>query len=681
MANYTIDSFWIPRLGTPSEIGSSSLVGGWSFETEGLDTFKEAPLTHSTEEFGNDADPMQSSIILVSAPGAVGKSTLARQIAFATGSLYVDLATADPVGANTLSGGLVKSELYGAWQSGSLAMLIDGLDEARLRVTQEAFEAFLSDVVDVSANRAAPTVLLGRTGAVQDAWLYLAEACHDDIAVLEIGYYTPEASVEFAEMKLSSSQPNRQHPTVDRKALGLLLNKLRQQTARDGNRFAGYAPVLEAVAKHVAQERNPSALIARIEGGSQPVTLQTVVRPDILDRERGKLTGLQFTDSSLTDKLYSPDEQLARLVARLYHVPPPELPAMHPEDVETYSHALETWVAEHPFLDGSSGTSSAVFDAILSTRALQTSSASVMALQRQLERGVAANPFLYEFCLDQATFIQPEHIGIIYASLRASLSVGDTANLLVVGDEDAVDEETLRAEVELTLTRRDQEKTHVLKFETEQVGTICLGSQVEDVDVVAPHARVEIGPGSEAVLIAPINVQCADLSISTEKVIVESPSEREANAVALQAERFSGAQVSSVPIIQGSVTLSASWPGVDTYPWTSFATERSHPDDPQLDEALRRFRKFVITFRSHKFRGLARVRQKIEHQRMTKGTGQAVLDFMVKERVLSRDGSRYFLDVHRLAELADTTYADCMASRFGAKATAFVRRALEDAAE
>ena len=134
---------------------------------------------------------MQSSIILVSAPGAVGKSTLARQIAFATRSLYVDLATADPVGANTLSGGLAKSGLYEAWQSGSLAMLIDGLDEARLRVTQEAFEAFLSDVVEISAGRAVPTVLLGRTGAVQDAWLFLTDQCGDGIAVLEIGYYEP----------------------------------------------------------------------------------------------------------------------------------------------------------------------------------------------------------------------------------------------------------------------------------------------------------------------------------------------------------------------------------------------------------------------------------------------------------------------------------------------------------
>ena len=43
MEHYTIDEFWIPRLDGASPIASSSLACGWSFETEGLDTFKEAP--------------------------------------------------------------------------------------------------------------------------------------------------------------------------------------------------------------------------------------------------------------------------------------------------------------------------------------------------------------------------------------------------------------------------------------------------------------------------------------------------------------------------------------------------------------------------------------------------------------------------------------------------------------
>ncbi len=189
--DHTIEKFWKPRLNV-NRVTTASLIRGWSFENRGLDTFTEAPLELSTE-FGSDDDPERSSILLVSAPGVVGKSTLARQIAFATGAVYLDLAKADPVGANTLSVGLTKSGLFPHWEAQTTAVLIDGLDEARLRVTQEAFEAFLSDIAEISKNRNVPTVLFGRTGAIQDAWLVL-KIDDADVSVLEIGYYGPEAS-------------------------------------------------------------------------------------------------------------------------------------------------------------------------------------------------------------------------------------------------------------------------------------------------------------------------------------------------------------------------------------------------------------------------------------------------------------------------------------------------------
>jgi hypothetical protein len=221
MTDLTIDDFWKTRIAV-APINGAALVRGWSFESDGLDTYKEAPLAINTElsELGEEKT---SSILLISAPGAVGKSTLARQIAFATGAVYIDLAKADPVGGNTLSGGLVKSGLYSAWESQTTAVLIDGLDEARFRVTQEAFEAFLSDVAQLAKGRKVPTVLFGRTGAIQDTWLLLNGA---KAAVLEIGYYGPEASIDFANAQLRAIRPNSQHAEAERRAITLLLPAL-----------------------------------------------------------------------------------------------------------------------------------------------------------------------------------------------------------------------------------------------------------------------------------------------------------------------------------------------------------------------------------------------------------------------------------------------------------------------
>jgi hypothetical protein len=62
---------------------------------------------------------------------------------------------------------------------------------------------------------------------------------------------------------------------------------------------------------------------------------------------------------------------------------------------------------------------------------------------------------------------------------------------------------------------------------------------------------------------------------------------------------------------------------------------------------------------------------------MTKGTGQAVLDLLIKEGILSLRDTMYFLDPKRLGTQTGATYAECMARQFGPKTIAFVKRALE----
>lgn len=96
----------------------------------------------------------------------------------------------------------------------------------------------------------------------------------------------------------------------------LILSRLREQTESEGDRFAGYVPVLQAVADHVAAGKNPAALVAQLETGDQLVTLLTVAAT-ILDRERSKLETLVFENPKVKDDLYRPDEQLSYLAILL----------------------------------------------------------------------------------------------------------------------------------------------------------------------------------------------------------------------------------------------------------------------------------------------------------------------------------------------------------------------------
>ena len=135
--------------------------------------------------------------------------------------------------------------------------------------------------------------------------------------------------------------------------------------------------------------------------------------------------------------------------------------------------------------------------------------------------------------------------------------------------------------------------------------------------------------------------------------------------------------MAAVPVVRGNVSLSTSWPGVRGYPWTGFATDPSPVSDPRINEALRRLRKFAIAFRSHSKGNLARYRAKLDHARMTKGSGKAILNLLLSEEILSISGNMYVLDPDKLATHVGTNYTDCMTRRFSERTIQFVQRALQ----
>ena len=685
MHSLTIKNFWCERLPSSDERGDLP-VPGWSRPEQGLGAFTEAPVGLS--ELSTDAELRTAVVILVSAPGAVGKSTLARQIAVTTGAAYVDLAEAAPVGANTLTGGLVKAGLYDAWTSKTVAILLDGLDEARLKVTQGAFDAFIEDVATSSRQRSIPTIMFGRTGAVEEVWLRLQDLQCPSV-VVEIGYYDEDSALQFAEAWLHLLAKNnrdymnthRNYMLVQHKALSAILRRLREQTELDGRRFAGYAPVIQAVAMQVAKERNPAALLATLEKGEQPVTLRSVA-DEIMDRERSKLDRLPLQNLFLKDKLYNSSERLARLVAKVLGTPPRGivLPFMNPHDTAIYDEAITLWANDHPFLvPGRNAPSTAVFDAVIMVAALSNSLTRDQAVARELARGGAANPFLAALHpaigIARQGELHPEQVGLLYASLRAGLSLGDVATL-EVEDLDDADDDSLEASVIISVRRREDEQPTVARFTTTQVGSLKLGAQVEDVEIDVSHATVEIGTRQEATLVSPVVVKCAKLVLAANTLVIEPATSDRLNAAALEADECVSS-VATVPIVRKDVRLSVAWPDSEAYPWTSFAASRSPVEDSGLAEGLRRLRKFVISFRSHNKKQLARYHEKIEGRRMIKGSGKKILEALIEDGVLNRNGPMYFLDTDQLSRTLDLSYVKAAASEFSEKAVDFVSRALE----
>ena len=364
--------------------------------------------------------------------------------------------------------------------------------------------------------------------------------------------------------------------------------------------------------------------------------------------------------------------------AQTYGAPPPA-PAIQigHKDGQIYEQALKSWVPEHPFLSGGGSSPSSVFEAAIAAHALSQSASAAAALHRELLRGAAANPFLSVFYPSgDNEHLPAEHIGIVYASARARLTLGETATLCVVDNSASMLEgEDLQAVVEISLICDGQERV-VLDCMTDKTGVLTIGSHLADADIVLPHGAIEIGLGKEVALVAPLSIECDVLSIDAANLVVEAP-KRDADAVVFLRTPHFHASTSPLLVVRNNVEFVASWPNARAYPWTSFAGEIDESDDTQVRDGLRRLRKFVTAFRAHGREKLGRFRAKIESPRMTKGTGADVLEALVREGILTLDGKWYILNADALGDKLGINYVDCHAYRFGGAAMDFVRRAID----
>jgi hypothetical protein len=612
--SYTIQDFWIPRFSRVSKPNVQPALAGWTVEPKPNPSFVEADL-----ELRQGFDDLNAPVWFIAAPGAVGKSTLAREISARTGAVYLDLAQAETVAGNYLTGGLVKNGLLDAWRANGTAVLIDALDEARLRVTLNSFDDFLSDVAELARERPFPTIVLGRVGIVEEAWLLLADKGFQ-CPIFDIDFFDEPRARQFilaALGRLSLKKGNEalasglgSHRKVYEDATAAFVKGLQYVAASDGGRFSGYAPVLEAVATVLSGVTNPASLRGVVDDALQGQVLEHLT-DRILHREAAKLR--EQLPSTIPDstksQLYGPEEQLERLSAIVYGVNVPiVVPGLRSQDAAAYDAAVSAFIPQHPFLDGTGRQASgAVFGALLNAHALFTKSPEMIkAAERHAGSGpYTPNPFLIDFYLDRAQqgspveiSVPPEHVVALYESVRARATAKEIVRLSVEGDDehDAADVEIQTSQVEGRASDR-----HIL-LRTSQAGVLRFGRQVNSVFVDAPQIDVVVGSGGPVEIIAPVSINVARLSFDTPEIVVSSSSDATGNgetaAVVLEAAALVESKISRVPVVRKGAVFSVSWPGASSYPWVQFAATAKTDEGKDVHDALLRLRKLVLALRT-----------------------------------------------------------------------------------
>ena len=159
MSELELAGFWRTRF-TGAASQAESKLEGWKSSATSPDGFVEPKLKIL------EGDPHTARILIIAAPGAVGKSSYARALAAATNSVVVDLAATAPLGGHFFTGALSNAFDAAALvqvATGRIGLIVDALDEAQMRAGPKGYEAGLDDLACLTlTDKALPAVLLGR---------------------------------------------------------------------------------------------------------------------------------------------------------------------------------------------------------------------------------------------------------------------------------------------------------------------------------------------------------------------------------------------------------------------------------------------------------------------------------------------------------------------------------------
>ena len=618
------------------------------------------------------------AVILISAVGATGKTALAQNMARETGMPILDLAKHKPVGDNTLSGLILQSfeiadvsAVLAGIAQGSYGVLVDGIDEGRSKTTEKNFEAFLDDIAKLCKQSSHTSFLLfGRTQIVQDAWAYLGDRGVPTALITISPFALADAKKYVDEFTQGLASP---HATFYTQARDAIISKLAKAFCHDSGSdgkaflsFMGYPPVLDAIVTLLTQEKNYHKLLESLaapEGSNVEVSLLHSITTYILTRERQEkvlpnivaplLDGVpREIAAPATAKAFSVREQSARLVAYCLKKTIPHPITGQSSIDDKYEESVAPFLEEHPFLAGTEFRN-AVFEAVAVANLMtQPSAAEAELLQQYL--GSHKHSYHLVYMLDAITEdhrVGAEYLSALLSAAMEFRSVHAMVELRVEGPtfDETLDEPgaTVEAAVEIEIfLGPNQDSAKVFSFSTtiSLTGHVSLGPKLAVAFITVP-CSVTLQAPNELELASPLEVRAREIFIEATGLILR-PGIHDTNQheVVLEAHRIHS-RLQTIACNSVPLTLSTSDGAGLPYPAAQYYKKSSQPPaDPLMRQKYLRLRRILMEFASHSKGGLAKYRDKIEHERVLRNAvGRAVLDSLVLKNIIELKGRMYHL--------------------------------------
>ena len=648
-----------------------------SFETE-PDKYQEPNLSVQGLDCVN-----QPKLVLISAAGAVGKSTLTEYLSAKTGMPVLDLALNKPVGDCTLTGILAEvydfSEVKRAIESGNQGILIDALDEGYMKVSDEAFFSFIDDLLKYTNGTAqsTPFILLGRTNIIQivkdELFRRKLEILH-----LKIDPFTENQAKEFLYRHIIGEEKGKyQSPykeTVDYliKSIQGFFKSQGQIDQTTYENFIGYAPVLLAIVELLSGQNKENATTNFIailndlkKQNSKNVQLLIDLIEKILDREHQKVQNqlIKLISTKYSEHIqeeakrcYSIEEQCVRLMTWSFGFEESICDIPDENFKLKYEEGLKSFFEEHPFLTNG-GLNNVVFESYVLATVAASEKYAFLA-EDYLNNGkfktsFALYPIMTKIIRDKNLIPPQSFFAPIYGSLTSQ------SPELLMTEVDISEAEGDR--VTVSFKNENLNIDDEIEFKTGSSNEFNIGDYIGN-STISGGFNI-LFSAQHLHICAPMKMECEVIKLaSSDLTLTKGTSSDQSIVIVCEKMDIENKDGGIVEIKNpDDIKPIIYCPVKPSYPISLFHKEEPYKKDDPNYEKYQKLRGIIQQFRAHgKGRGnWAKKRDKI-YRRYAYGVGRDTLNALLNAGILYVDRHLYKMNTEKLRDKLHLTYDEML---------------------
>ena len=624
------------------------------------------------------ASTLNPKFILFSAPGATGKSSLAKYIAYKNRAIYWDLSKVK-IGTNSFAGSILSavgapkySSFINDLNEAKALLVIDAFDEAEVISGRKMISSFLSEIdMNLMEQTSASVFLLARTETAQ----YIASYCAESgISVVhyEIGFFQESSAKSFITKKALGA--NKAPTPADEECINTYYDTIRKNISdEESTSFLGYAPVLQAIAKHIQIAPNRARMISELLHQKDCASIIITIMQDLLAREKEEKVIPAFIERCQEEHpefsnwniVYSQEEQLVRIVQYLLFESTDYsnyvIDEMPPQLVNDYQELLNAFLPQHPFVrnafkDGKTEgyldfTGPAFRDYTLSMIIIDKAHSELASMYFEEAHGQSHFPSqiffdCYKTLMDNKVY--SNHLAYVYDSFKAKATAMERPYMECTEIPASEDQEAEYSVVFGMIQEKGADKKDDVIMEMEVISAEIVFEQVTNVSIVTPSITIRIGNRGIDARIYNSSIIAKSIMFDTRVISIESflP-----EGCLLVSRESIGGSSPTIEIVR-SDNLRISAPNInDYYRVIPYKYDFEDVDTTDATKFIHALRCILVEFRTHKKDMLAKTAERIDYV-VVGGSKlkQRVLNFLKETGIIYPESHLYKVNEVRMQE-------------------------------